>query len=676
MRKVLGYYKVYIPIIVVIVGLLWIRAYGELNLPDYTSRIVDTGISQFGLESLVPNQLARESFHAIRERIPVGEQAGFTSAFRFYVPTNTYRYIGGEFGEEVAAEIYARITAILHGIQFTFEDLRHEMILLGYDMEQQQMRYIVGVGGLMLLMLLLIMASVILETFLSSRMAAGIARRLRRDIFRKVVSFSNSEFDKFSTASLITRSTNDVQQVQMITGMFMRFVVFTPMLGIGAVARVVTAGSEMTWTITIALLATLLFVAVIFILVTPKFKIIQKLIDRLNLVTRETLSGLMVVRAFNRDEYEEEKFDKANANLRNLNIFVNRVFAFMNPIMMLALNITTLVIIWIGGHMVDAGTLQVGVMFAFLQYTIMIIMSFMMMTMIITQLPRALVSINRIAEILKADTSIKDPKNPKTFDDLKKGLVEYKNVSFKYPGAEEYVLRDLTFTVLPGQTTAFIGSTGAGKSSVVNLLPRLYDVTDGQVMVEGVDVRDVTTKALRRKIGYVPQKALLFSGTIGSNIKFASADGYEIKDNDMKWAADIAQAGDFIAEKANQYDDEIAQAGANVSGGQKQRISIARAIAKRPNIFVFDDSFSALDYKTDAALRAATGKNIGGSTLLIVAQRIGTIKNADQIIVLDNGRMVGIGKHEELLKTCEVYRQIALSQLSEEELGLGGAANE
>jgi ATP-binding cassette subfamily B protein len=542
---------------------------------------------------------------------------------------------------------------------------------LGMDMGKYRMDYILGAGGKMLLVLLVILGVIIVETFLSSRMAAGIARTLRRDVFAKVTSFSGAEFDKFSTASLITRSTNDIQQIQIISFLFLRFVVFSPMLGIGAVLKVIDSGSSMTWTIAVSVLTTLVLVFTIFGIATPKFKVMQKFVDRLNLVTRESLTGIMVVRAFNKEKTEEEKFGKASGQLRDILLFVMRVFAFMGPVMTIVLNGTTLLIIWVGGRLIDAGDLQLGTMMAFLQYAMQIINSFMMLTMIAVNLPRALVSINRVAEVLQTDSSVADPASDKVRPfPGPAGVVEFKNVSFKYPGAAEYLLKDITFTAKPGQTTAFIGSTGSGKSTAVNLIPRFYDVTDGQILVDGADVRTVKAKDLREKIGYIPQKALLFSGSISSNIKFGESGGTAVGEADMRAAADIAQAAEFIEEKPDKYDEPIAQAGANVSGGQKQRLSIARAIATKPQIFIFDDSFSALDYKTDAALRRAISDKLGGATVLIVAQRIGTIKNADQIIVLDNGRVVGTGKHAELLTGCEVYRQIALSQLSEKELAL------
>ena len=684
MRKFLGYYKRHLPVIAAIITLLWIRAQGELNLPDYTSRIVDIGISLGGIEATAPREMRLETLEFLTEYMEPWEEAAFRSAYPVD-ERGIALFYEGAYPDRVAAIEEKVVRALFRSeggrwppqnpaeesmaLSFAQSFVRAEYEALGRDMSRYQRDYILRTGGSMLLVLLIITGCILAETFLASRMAAGVARSLRRDVFRKTVSFSNAEFDKFSTASLITRSTNDIQQLQMISFLFLRFVVFSPMLGAGAVMRVVGTDSGLTSTIVWALGATLLIVVVVFLLVTPKFKVIQKFIDRLNLASREFLSGIMVVRAFNREAKEEEKFDKANKDLRGLNIFVNRVFAFMNPLMALVMNGTALFIIWLGGGLINTGDLQIGVMFAFLQYSMMIIMSFMMMTMIATNLPRALVSINRVSEVLSADSSIKEPANPTPFKSDFAGIVEFRGVGFKYPGADEYVLKDINFTAKPGETTAFIGSTGSGKSTAVNLIPRFYDVSEGEVLVEGVDVRQVKTKDLRGKIGYIPQRALLFSGTIASNIKYGQAAGKKISDRDMAKAAELAQAEEFINEKPEKYNEHIAQAGANVSGGQKQRLSIARAIAKKPGIFIFDDSFSALDYKTDAALRRAIGDNLKQSTLLVVAQRIGTIKNANQILVLDQGIIVGKGTHSELLASCDVYKQIALSQLSPEELG-------
>jgi ATP-binding cassette subfamily B protein len=706
MRTILRYFKPHIPAVLLIIALLYIRAQGELALPDYMSDIVDNGISQNGVSSVVPEASREESLLAMAALFGEGERDTFASAYRrvdssspdFQELSEKYPYLkehpiyvleasDDEVEALEAAMLQAGIKAAGISAQAP-EDIPESMITarakelvkaeyaaLGMDMNQKRLDYILGSGGKMLLVLLMILGVILLETFLASRMAAGIAKALRRDVFAKVTSFGSAEFSKFSTASLITRSTNDIQQIQIIAFLFLRFVVFSPMLGVGAVIKVINSGSDMTWIIAVSAFTTLVFVFGVFALVTPKFKVMQKFVDRLNLVTREALTGVMVVRAFNKERTEEEKFGKASGDLRDLGLFVMRVFACMNPLINIVANGTTLMIIWVGARLIDAGDIQLGTMMAFLQYALQVINSFLMLTMITINLPRALVSINRISEVLRKDSSVADPPADKVqpLPQNPSGVVEFRNVTFKYPDAEEYLLRDISFTAKPGQTTAFIGSTGSGKSTVVNLIPRFYDVTDGQILVDGADVRTLRTKELRGRIGYIPQKALLFSGSIATNIKFGEAAGTVITDGDMETAAEIAQAKDFIEEKPDKYDEPISQAGANVSGGQKQRLSIARAIAKfgeKPGIFIFDDSFSALDYKTDAALRRAIAEKLGGSTVIVVAQRIGTIKNADQIIVLDNGRVVGMGRHRELLAGCEVYRQIALSQLSEKELAL------
>ena len=536
---------------------------------------------------------------------------------------------------------------------------------IGMDTGHMSTVYILKTGAKMMGLAALGMAASILACLMASRVGAKVGRGLRRDTFRKVIGFSNAEFDKFSTASLITRSTNDIQQIQFLTVMILRIVLYAPVMAIGGILKVSKTNVDMFWIIGLAVLLIVMVVAVLFIVVMPKFKIVQNMVDKLNLVSREILTGLPVIRAFHTEKHEEERFDKANKDLTKLNLFVNRAMTFMMPTMMLVMNGITVLIVWVGGHSINDGAMQVGDMMAFIQYAMQIIMSFLMICMISVMLPRAAVSAERVDEVLKSETKIHDPKEPKTLPKNGKGEVAFEHVSFHYPGAEEDVLHDITFTAKPGETTAFIGSTGCGKSTLVNLIPRFYDVTEGKITIDGQDVRDLTQHALRDKLGYVPQKGVLFSGNIASNIMFGNPAGSE---QEMTEAAQIAQAVEFIDTKPERYKSPISQGGANVSGGQKQRLSIARAIAKHPDVYIFDDSFSALDYKTDTVLRSALKEKTTDSVVLIVAQRISTILHAEQIIVLDDGKIVGKGTHEELLKTCDAYYQIAASQLSESEL--------
>ena len=536
---------------------------------------------------------------------------------------------------------------------------------IGLDTGHMSTVYILKTGAKMLGLAALGMAASILACLMASRVGSKVGRGLRRDTFRKVIGFSNAEFDKFSTASLITRSTNDIQQIQLLTVMILRIVLYAPIMAIGGILKVSKTNVDMFWIIGLAVLLIVMVVAVLFIVVMPKFKIVQNMVDKLNLVSREILTGLPVIRAFHTEKHEEERFDKANKDLTKLNLFVNRAMTFMMPTMMLVMNGITVLIVWVGGHSINDGAMQVGDMMAFIQYAMQIIMSFLMICMISVMLPRAAVSAERVDEVLKSETKIHDPKEPKTLPKNGKGEVAFEHVSFHYPGAEEDVLHDITFTAKPGETTAFIGSTGCGKSTLVNLIPRFYDVTEGKITIDGQDVRDLTHHELREKLGYVPQKGVLFSGNIASNIMFGNPAGSE---QEMTEAAQIAQAVEFIDTKPERYKSPISQGGANVSGGQKQRLSIARAIAKHPDVYIFDDSFSALDYKTDTVLRSALKEKTTDSVVLIVAQRISTILHAEQIIVLDDGKIVGKGTHEELLKTCDAYYQIAASQLSESEL--------
>jgi ATP-binding cassette subfamily B protein len=550
-------------------------------------------------------------------------------------------------------------------VQMSVGAVKSEYAALGMDTGTMQTNYIVHTGILMMLVTLLSVVCSISVGFLSARTAAGLARDLRRNVFQRVESFSSTEFDKFSTASLITRSTNDVTQIQMVILMSMRMVIYAPIIGVGGIIRALAKSTSMWWIIALAVIVLLGLVLTVFSIALPKFKVIQSLIDRLNLVTRENLSGMMVIRSFSMQEFEEKRFDKANVDLTSVSLFINRVMVVMMPVMMLIMNGVSVLIIWVGAHQVAQSHMQVGDMIAFMQYAMQIVTAFLMLSMMFIIIPRAAVSADRIADVLETDPQIKDPETPRQFPTSFKGNIEFRNVNFRYPGAEENVLHDISFTAKPGQTTAFIGTTGSGKSTIVNLVPRFYEVSGGAILLDGIDIREVTQHDLREKIGFVPQKGNLFSGTIESNLLYADENA---TDEELKLAADISQSSEFINAKPEGMQTEIAQGGMNVSGGQKQRLSIARALVKKAPIYIFDDSFSALDFKTDAELRKALKEHTGSSTLLIVTQRIATVINAEQIIVLDEGKVVGKGAHEELMKSCEVYRGIALSQLSKEEL--------
>lgn len=570
---------------------------------------------------------------------------------------------------------------IMDKIDEQFENLPENMIVqsatsyikteyeaIGIEIEKTQSKYILNIGGIMLLIALLGMLASITVGFLSSRVAASLGRNLRDKVFQKVTSFSNAEFNSFSTASLITRSTNDIQQIQQFTVMLLRMVFYAPILGLGGVLKVLNTNTSMAWIVGLAVATILLLVISLFSVALPKFKRVQKLVDKVNLVMRESLNGTLVIRAFNTQRFEENKFDKANKDLTRTNLFVSRLMVTMMPSMMLIMNFTMLLIVWVGASQIDQGVIQVGDMMAFIQYAMQIIMSFLMLSMVSIILPRAAVSAGRIAEILDEDIIIKDPQNPKQINKNLKGVLKFNNVGFKYPGAEECVIKNINFTANPGETTAFIGSTGSGKSTLINLIPRLYDVTEGEITIDGTNIKDVTLHDLREVIGYVPQKSMLFTGTIESNLKYGK--NHDANNDELKKAIEISQAKEFIQDKEDGMDTEISQGGTNVSGGQKQRLAIARALAKKPKLFIFDDSFSALDFKTDMALRTAMKNELESTTILIVAQRINTIRNAEKIVVLDEGKIVGMGSHEELLKNCDVYKQIALSQLSEEELAI------
>lgn len=718
MLKMFRYVKDRWYYIVLILVLLFLQAYCDLALPDYTSKIVNVGIQQKGIEDGVPEEIRKESMQKLflfmdgEERAAVEEsytlekgiytlkkiteeQRGSLAGV-FGLPMLAVSGLSGEDGQAAAIKAEmglpedADLFSVLEQIpekereqmfekqmeklgempesivsQSAVAYLQDEYAQMGKDLDRMQTDYLIKSGIEMLGMAFLIMAAAVAVTFLSSRVAAYMGRNLRNQVYRKVISFSGAELNQFSTASLITRSTNDIQQIQMLATMIFRIVLYAPILGIGGVIKVFQTDVSMTWILALAVILIMLVVAVLFRVAMPRFTLLQKLIDKLNLVTRETLTGIMVIRAFSTEKHEEERFEQANRELTKTNLFVNRVMTFMMPTMMLIMNGITVLIVYNGAYAVDSGSMQVGNMMAFIQYAMQIIMSFLMITMMSIMIPRAGVSAKRINEVLETELSIDSPKAPERPDREVKGLVEFDHVSFAYPGAEEKVLSDITFTAEKGQTVAFIGSTGSGKSTLVNLIPRLFDVTEGAVRVDGVDVREMDLKDLRARIGFVPQKGVLFSGTIDSNIRYGKPDASE---EEVRRAARIAQAWDFISEKTEGVSAPIAQGGTNVSGGQKQRLAIARAVAKEPEIYVFDDSFSALDYRTDVVLRRALKKETKDATTLIVAQRISTILHADRIIVLDDGCMVGQGTHQELMKTCDVYRQIAMSQLSEEEL--------
>lgn len=714
--------------VVIIILLLCIQASVDLELPNYTSKIVNEGIQSGGIEDAVPNIITYKDMETILffseddEKILENYSLENDNTYNIKSIKKTEREELSDLlikpiiisqtiqNEETASKIKEQILANVPDEQkVMFENLTLLEIMekmpqeqvkqmlnestkqidemqdsikkqaaIGYvktiyqkagvDTDELQMKYIFITGLKMLGLALISMSSAVVIMFLSNRVGAKLSRTLREKVFNKVLSFSNKELREFSTASLITRSTNDIQQIQQLMAMLFRTVVYAPIIGIGGIIKVLTqSNTSMAWIIGVAVISILMLVSVLFIIAMPKFKKLQDLTDKLNEVSREILTGKSVIRAFNTEEKEEKRFDNANVDLTKANIFVNRTMSIMMPMLIFIMNGISILIIWVGGHNVDQGIMQVGDMLAFIQYTMQIVMSFLMISMISVMLPRASVSANRIMKVLETEPDIKDKETTKKLDSSKKGLVQFKNVSFRYPDADTELLEDINFTAESGKTTAIIGSTGSGKSTIVNLIPRFYDVTGGELLVDGVNVKDLSQKELRDVIGFIPQKGILFSGTIESNIKYSNPN---MSDQKMQEAAEIAQAIEFIDGKEDKYKSEIAQGGSNVSGGQKQRLSIARAIAKDPEIFVFDDSFSALDFKTDAALREALAKRTQNKTCIIVAQRISTILNADKIVVLDDGKIVGQGTHKELIKNNEIYRQIALSQLSEEELDL------
>ena len=719
MIKLMKYLKKSAGYVVLIIALLFLQAYCDLSLPDYTSKIVNVGIQQNGIEDNVPDKIRKTSMESLKLFMDEKDQETVDSYYeedgenlvlKKNISSNDRDKLGTTLAEPMM--ILASVSSGSDEMQAAFAKMgvpegtdplealaqmpqearksitdkfeekikdmpesivtqagvayvKTEYEAIGEDVDAMQMHYIKVAGVRMLGMALVTMLCAICVVFLSARVAAALGHDLRNAVYRKVITFSSREYHKFSTASLITRCTNDIQQVQQVMAMFFRIVLYAPILGLGGVIRVLNTDASMTWILGVAVVLILVVIFVLFQAAMPKFTVLQTLVDKLNLVTREILTGIPVIRAFSREKHEEERFEEANARLTKTNLFVNRCMTFMMPTMMLIMNGVSVLIIYSGAYAVDSGTMQVGNVMAFIQYSMQIIMSFLMITAMSIMLPRANVAALRINEVLTTKVSIKDPSEPVKPYDHVKGTVEFEHVSFAYPEAGENVLTDISFKAEKGETVAVIGSTGSGKSTLVNLIPRFYDVTEGSVKVDGIDVRDMTQKEVRSKLGYVPQKGILFSGTIDSNIRYGKTD---ISADEVKEAAEVAQATEFIDTKPQGYESPIAQGGTNVSGGQKQRLSIARAIAKKPEIFIFDDSFSALDFKTDSTLRKALKKHTKDATTIIVAQRISTILNADKIIVLDDGHMAGIGSHKELMKNCEVYRQIAMSQLSEEEL--------
>ena len=726
MLKMFRYMKERWYFILCIVVLLFVQAFCDLSLPDYTSRIVNVGIQQSGIEDCVPDRIREESMDQLMLFMDSEDQKTVED---YYTPDGdiyTLDLSGGSKGseerdtlndifgvpmmavsaltgtEETSLEAQAQLrdqlqlpedADLMSVIAQIPEEQRMELIssmtdqlsqmpdsivtqsailyvqneysAQGRNLDAMQMQYILISGLKMLGLALIGVIAAIAVTFFSAQVAAVLGRNLRNNIYRKVLTFSGTELNHFSTASLITRSTNDIQQIQLMFAMIFRIVLYAPILGIGGVIKVLQTDASMTWILGLAVALILVLVLFLLIVAMPKFTKLQSLIDRLNLVSREILTGLFVIRAFSTEKHEEERFEDANMALTKTNLFVNRCMTIMMPTMMLIMNGFTLLIVYNGAYAVDSGTMQVGNMMAFIQYAMQIIMAFLMITMMSVMIPRAMVSAKRINEVMSTETVIKNGENIKRPHDNVKGEVVFDHVSFAYPGADEDSLHDVTFTAHKGETVAFIGSTGSGKSTLVNLIPRFFDVTEGKITLDGVDIREMDLKDLRNRIGYVPQKSILFSGTIDSNLRYGCGDA---PDDHIRHAAQIAQAWDFISEKEDGLDSPIAQGGTNVSGGQKQRLSIARAIAKNPEVYIFDDSFSALDYKTDVVLRRALKKETKDATTLIVAQRISTILHADKILVIDEGRVIGQGTHKELLKSCEVYRQIATSQLSEEEL--------
>ena len=684
----------------VIFCLLLVQAFCDLSLPEYTSRIVDTGIQQGGVEDAVPDRIREEAFDGLLRLMAAEDREKAEAAYSLEDGLYVRKELTGEereelnapFGKAMVAEAglaeqgvdvlqlsQAQLQAMLPGVLEQVEAIsdsivtqaavawvQDEYAAQGRNVDQMQTDYVLQSGLQMLGLAGISMLAAILVTFLSSRVSAALGRDLRNQVYRKVLSFSSGEMNHFSTASLITRSTNDIQQIQLVMTLLFRIVLYAPILGAGGILKVLETKSTMTWVLALGVAVIFAVMAFLFAVAMPRFKKLQTLVDKINLVTREILTGIMVIRAFSTEKHEEERFEEANRNLTRTNLFVNRCMTFMMPVMMLIMNGLTVLIVYTGARGVDEGAVQVGSMMAFIQYTMQIIMAFLMIAMVAVFMPRASVSASRVNEVLETEPSIRNPESAETPDPERRGELEFRSVSFSYPGAEEDVLTDVSFTARRGETVAFIGSTGSGKSTLVNLIPRFFDVSKGEILLDGVDIRRMDLKDLRSRLGYVPQKAVLFSGTIDSNLRYGREDAPE---EEIRKAVEIAQAADFVDEKPEGIASAIAQGGSNVSGGQKQRLSIARAVVKQPEIYIFDDSFSALDFQTDARLRKALKRETADATSLIVAQRVSTILHADRILVLDEGRVVGQGTHKELLESCEVYRQIARSQLSEEELG-------
>lgn len=709
MGKIFKYLKEYKAIVAGIILLLIVQAYCDLSLPQYMSDIVDIGIQQGGIEHVAPEEMREETLENLcvfmsdedAETVKGAYEKNEEGNYELTVKKDEIEKLDEILGlpmlvmssmEEQEGMDMETIRAALESGMMTKEQIlqqedaveeqlgdmsdtiinqkallvvKSEYEALGWDMGDYQNSYMLRTGGKMIAMSVIMMAAAIFAGMLASYVSAGVGRDLRDKVFKKVVSFSNSEIERFSTASLITRSTNDIQQIQMVEVMLLRMVIYAPIIGIGGVIKVANTRTGMSWIIGVAVGVIILVVGLLMVVAMPKFKKMQTLVDRLNLVSREILTGVPVIRAFSREKFEEKRFEGANKELMKTQLFTNRVMSMMMPLMMMIMNCITVAIVWFGSKGVDLGNLQVGDMMAFITYTMIIVMSFLMITMVSVMLPRAGVAANRIDEVLNTEAEILDPKEPKDgVNEQWKGEIVFDDVCFQYPGADENAIEHISFKAEPGKTTAIIGSTGCGKSTLLNLIPRFYDVTEGKITVDGVDIRDITQNKLRSLLGYVPQKGVLFSGTIATNIGFAG----EVSEEKIQEAAQIAQAEEFISAKEEGYESPIAQGGTNVSGGQKQRLSIARAIAKNPKVFLFDDSFSALDYKTDVVLRKALNEKISDATVIIVAQRISTILHADQIIVLDEGKVVGKGTHEELMQSCETYQEIAKSQLSEKEL--------
>ena len=724
MTKIMKYLKPYWLSIVLALGLLFGQATCELTMPDYMQNIVNTGIQNAGIESGVYQQISEKTLNSYLMFATNSEKDLMTSSYKLVKSTGASSdlksripalkeenvYLLKSISEAKKSKLESCMTLLqmtmvevskdaksagvqipqllmMNGIDsyrdsaeksiddlgtstvssMSSQFLKKEYSDLGMDMEKIQQDYIIYSGLKMLGYALGSAVCAILVGFLASRIAAGFSKDLREAVFEKVTHFSNENLNTFSTSSLITRTTNDIQQLQMTVAMFLRIVMYAPIIGIGAILHVIESGANMTWILALCVVIILSVVFMIFMIVMPKFKIMQKMIDKMNSVVRELLDGMLVIRAFNNEHLEEAKFDKANKDITSISLFTTRAMAFMMPIMMFLMNGTTLMILWFGSKQVDAGIIQVGSIMAFMQYAMQVIMAFLMITMVAIMLPRANVSALRIHEVLSSDITVKDKENTKDFSSNMRGVVSFKNVSFRYPGADEDVLSHISFETKPGETTAFIGSTGSGKSTLINLVPRFYDVTCGSICVDGVDIRDVKQADLRSRIGYVPQKGMLLSGDIESNLLYSKKDANA---KDIESALAISQSTEFVSKKPEGIHSEISQGGTNVSGGQRQRLSIARAIVRKPEIYIFDDSFSALDFKTDAKLREALAKSCKEtkSTVLLVAQRISSILHANQIIVLDEGKMVGKGTHAELMKSCDVYQQIASSQLTKEEL--------